>query len=96
MQLEIEVSGAPAGHNWRQVIELHCSLTLRPLGQRVRRIAVTVEKTSQYGISYFVSDVRAKTSRSPVHVRTQHASANHAIALAFARARRELLRQFGF
>lgn len=94
MRLEIETTATTAGRDWRKVIERHCSLTLRPLGQRVRRVAVTIEQANHHGYSYFVSDLRAKTSRRPVHVRIQHASASHAIAFAFARARRELLRQF--
>ena len=94
MQLEIETTATPAGHEWRQLIERHCSLTLRPLGQRVKRVSVTLEQTKQHGLHYFVSDLKAKTSLRPIHVRIQHANANHAIALVFARAKRELVRQF--
>ena len=94
MHLEIEIASTPAGHEWRELIERHCSLTLRPLGQRVRHVNVTLEQTNQHGMRYFVSDLRAKTSRRPIRVRTQHANAGHAIALAFARAKRELVRQF--
>lgn len=96
MQLEIQTAATPAGEGWRKLIERHCSLTLRPLGPRVRRVTVRIEQaTGHQGCSYFVSHLRANTSRRPVHVRIQHASADFAIALAFARARRELLRQFG-
>ncbi len=96
MQLEIETTATPAGQDWHRLIERHCSLTLRPLGPRVRRVTVRIEQaTGHKGFSYFVSHLRANTSRNPVHVRIQHASADHAIALTFARARRELLRQFG-
>ncbi len=94
MQLEIETNETPASHEWRRLIERHCSLTLRPLGKRVKRVNVTFEQTSQNGSPYFVSDLQARTSRRPIRVRIQHANADHAIALAFARAKRELVRQF--
>ena len=95
MHLEIDTTATPADQDWRRLIEHHCSLTLRPLGQRVRRVAITLEQANHDGLSYFVSNLKAKTSRNSVHIRTQHGSVDHAIGMAFARARRELLRQFG-
>ncbi len=94
MQLEIETNAMPADQEWRELIERHCSLTLRPLGQSIKRVAVTLEHANQNGLPYFVSDLQAKTSRRPIHVRIRHANAYDAIALAFARAKRELVRQF--
>ena len=94
--LAIETPDSPESDGWRDTITKNFSLTLLPLGTQVKRVNVRLLQSRPHGMtSIFVGDLRVSTAQGRIAVRTQHADADLAIAMAFSRARRDILRNLG-
>lgn len=94
--IAIETPDSPESDDWCNTIRKNFSLTLQPLGKQVKRVNIRLLRSRSHGVtSIFVGDLDVRTQQGKVAVRTQHADPDLAIAMAFSRARRDILRSLG-
>ena len=96
MRISVRMPESPSQKEWDRAVEWHFALTLRPLGGRIKRVDfwLRVDRDGRE-TPVFVSRLAAHTGRDSVTVQTSHPDARTSIAMAFSRARRDVLRRVG-
>ena len=95
MKLRIFAPNMANRTEWERKVERHCDLTLRALAPPLTRVDVRLQQTNgREKNSSFVCELAVyATGQHSIEVRSEHSDAQVSIAMAFARAKRGLLRK---